>query len=480
MVGVSLGTTTIHHARRFAPVRLPPAPPVAEAIARTRADRDRSLDAIRALALVLVVLGHGIAGVVGWPDEGGVVVATTLAIYPWAAWATWLLQIMPLFFVAGGAVNARSWRASSAPWPAWVWRRVARLLRPVWVYLVVMAPVCGAVSLAVDPRVAGPLLVLATQLLWFVGVYVMVTALTPWAVAAHDRHPWLTPALLVLATAAVDLVRLGLDGPAAVGLLNFVLVWWLAAQWGILLADGDLVGRRAAGVALGALVANLLLTELGPYPRSMVGLPGESFSNMAPPSLVLAMHATVLAGLVAVGRPALARLTGRPAVWRATVAVNLTAMTLYLWHLPMLVLLVAGQHALGVDRPIRWVDGQPTPGPSFWLWTPLYLAAFALLVAAIVRLMWPFEHRPLPLWDRGRATRLEAATPGRRAASALGALVIGVGALALSATGLEGFPTRVAQYAGIPINSAAAIGFMALGGWLVRSAGSENGNRVLP
>ncbi len=443
------------------------------------------MDLVRASALAVVVLGHGIGGVVGWPQEGGVVVATTLAIYPWAAWATWVLQIMPLFFVAGGAVNARSWRAGTWAWPAWLWRRVARLLRPVWVYLAVMAPVCGLVSLVADPRIVGPLLLLATQLLWFIGVYVMVTALTPWLVAAHDRHPWLTPASLLVAAGIIDAVRLGLDGPAAVGLLNFVIVWALAAQWGILIADGRLLGRRAAAVAIGALLVNVLLTELGPYPRSMVGLPGEPFSNMAPPSLVLALHTAVLAGLVGVGRPLLERAARVPTLWRATVAVNLTAMTLYLWHLPMLVLLVAGQHALGLDRPVQWVDGQPTPGPGFWLWTLPYLAAFATLVALVVRIMWPFEHRPLPLWDRGRRTRLGDATAGSRMAAALGSIAIGVGTLALSATGLEGFPTRVVTYAGLPINAAVAIGLVAVGGWLVRTAGSSragysNGKIPLP
>ena len=35
-----------------------------------------------------------------------------------------------------------------------------------------------------------------------------------------------------------------------------------------------------------------------------------------------------------------------------------------LWHLPVLIALYAGLHALGLDRPVRWsADGYPEPGP---------------------------------------------------------------------------------------------------------------------
>ena len=43
----------------------------------------------------------------------------------------------------------------------------------------------------------------------------------------------------------------------------------------------------------------------------------------------------------------------------------------------------------------------------------------------------------------------------------------------LAAIGLVGFPTRVTSFAGIPLNAVAAIGLMALGGLLVRRAGSS-------
>ncbi|MGB7979170.1 MAG: acyltransferase, partial [Candidatus Nanopelagicales bacterium] len=399
-------------------MRFPPAPPVARAVAATPADRDRVLDLMRAAALAVVVLGHATMGLVGWRPDGPVV-NNTLSVYPWAPWATWALQIMPLFFVAGGAVNARSWRTGRDTYAPWLWRRVARLLRPVWVYLLIMAPASALISAVAPANWSAPLLGLATQLLWFIGVYVVVCALTPLAVRAHRANPLLGPVALLAGVLAVDIARLGLGLPPALGLLNFVLVWAFAAQLGQVLDDGLLRGVRGLLAATGAVAANLALTGAGPYPTSMVGLPGETFSNMAPPSLVLALHALALAGAVGAIAPALARLADRPRAWTATTAVNLTAMTLYLWHLPVLISMVAIAHLLGLDRPVTWVAAdQAVPGPGFWLWTIPYFVVFLAGVAGVVRLLWPVEQGRLPGWDRPARTRADPGTERRASVAA--------------------------------------------------------------
>jgi fucose 4-O-acetylase-like acetyltransferase len=431
------------------------------------------LDLLRAGALALVVLGHSSMGVIGWTAEGPEV-NTALDFYPWASWATWLLQIMPLFFVAGGAANARSWRGTELAYAPWLWRRVARLMRPVWVYLLIMAPLSGLVSAVAPAGWAEPLLGLATQLLWFIGVYIVVCALTPLMVRAHAHHRLLGPVVLLAGVAVVDWVRIGV-GIAPVGLLNFVLAWAFAAQLGLLLDAGLLRAWRGAGTAVVAMATNLLLIGLGPYPISMVGgSPGERFSNMTPPSLALALHALALAGLAGAARPALARLAERPTVWRAATAVNLTAMTLYLWHLPVLITLVATSHLLGLDRPVDWTADGPAPAPGYWAWTLVFLAVDLACVAGVVRLLWVAEAGRLPGWDRperreGPIGVSERACGGRAAA---GAAVIGFGTLMLAATGLAGFPTRVITFAGVPLNAVAAMALMVLGGLLVRSAGA--------
>ncbi len=450
-------------------------------MAATPADRDRVLDLLRAAALVVVVLGHATMGLVGWRAEGPVV-NNTLTVYGWAPWATWALQIMPLFFIAGGAVNARSWRSTPLTYSAWQWRRVERLLRPVWVYLLVMATVSAGVSALAPSGWDEPLLRLATQLLWFVGVYVLVCAATPLAVRAHRTSPVIGPALLLTGVLVVDWARLGLGLPAVLGLLNFALAWTFAAQLGLALDAGLLRRWRGVLVAACAVAANIALTSAGPYPTSMVGLPGESFSNMAPPSLVLCLHSLALAGVAGASRPALAALAGRARVWAGTTAVNLTAMTLYLWHLPVLIAMVTLLHLADLDRPVTWrsVD-LAVPGPAFWMWTVPYLALYAAGVAGVVRLAWPVELGSLPGWDRPA----RGGTGGRRserragAATVAGSLLVCTGTLAISATGLAGFPWRVTSFAGVPLNAAAAIGVMLLGGLLVRRAGTRRPAKVL-
>ena len=92
--------------------------------------------------------------------------------------------------------------------------------------------------------------------------------------------------------------------------------------------------------------------------------------------------------------------------------------------------------------------------------------------------MWPAELGRLPGWDRpARPTPdgLPAAAHRRAAlAAAVGSVLIGVGTLTLSGTGLAGFPTRVVSFAGLPLNAAGAIGLMVVGALLVRRAGAQN------
>lgn len=460
--------------------------PTARAAAETPADRDRVVDGARAAALLVVVAGHVVMAVVAWPD-GVPVLGNLLAAYPWTQALTWLLQIMPLFFFAGGAANALSWvrhRARGGPYAAWLWGRGRRLLRPLWVYLAVMSVLATVVTLVAPARTAEPLMLLTTQLLWFLGAYLLVTALAPLFRATSPRGGVLGLALLLGLVALVDLARFALGLPEAVALLNFVLVWAVPAYAGSLRAHGTLARYRpaalVAGVAAGFAV-NALLIRYGPYPVSMVGMPGEPVSNMAPPTIVLAVHSVVLALLVTLLDAPLRRLLDRPRVWRPVTGVNLVAMTLYLWHLPVLIGLSALVHALGLDRPVV-IGGSGYPEPAGWgylLGSVVFVAAYALGVWAVVRLLWPLEHAPLVWWDSPTRTALPSPRTAAIAAG-LATGAFGVATLVLSATGLAGFPLRVVEYAGLPLNAAGAIVVMLVSGAVLRWAGADRAPAAEP
>ncbi len=452
-------------------------PPVADAVRATPDSRDRVVDAARAAALVVVVVGHGVMAVVVWP--GGVPrLGNLLAAFPWTQALTWLLQIMPLFFWAGGAANSGSWarRSDDTTYANWLWGRGRRLLRPVIVYLLVMSAVALLVTWLAPAEVAGPLMALTTQLLWFLGAYLITVALTPWLLVGTLGRGALAVLGLVAASGAVDVERLMLGWPEALGLANFVLVWTIPALLGAMRSQGLVRDIPVPLLVLSAallLGINAVLIHQGPWPISMVGMPGEPVSNMAPPTLVLALHCVTLVAVVEAADGPLSRLLRRPAVWRPVVAVNLTAMTIYLWHLPVLIGLTTAEHALGLGRPAA-LDPFGFPVPDGWGFAPsslLFWAAYAVVVVLAVRLMWPFEYLPLPWWDSApRGGRPPARVAGVVAGASV--LVVGASTLVLSAAGLGGFPTRVIDYAGLPLSAAGAIVGLLAGGALLRWAGA--------
>lgn len=463
-----------------------PAVPAAETAAGTPADRDRVVDGVRAAALLIVVLGHCLMAVVAWPD-GVPVVGNVLAAHPGTQLLTWGLQVMPWFFMAGGVANARSWeRHAGDGTTVWLWGRAARLLRPMWPYLAFMSAVAALVTALAPTRVAAPLLLLVTQLLWFIGAYLLVTALTPLFMRWTAR-PLPSVSALLMAVAGVDLVRFALGWPEALGLVNFVLVWAVPAFLGTLRARGALAMRRPMAW-LGALLAlgcEATLVATGPYPLSLVGMPGDPVSNMAPPTLVLALHSVALALIVTACDASLTRLLHRPNVWLQVTRVNLVAMTLYLWHLPVLVGLTCAVHALGIDRPTRLASsGYPeADGIPYILGSVPFILAFLVCVAGAVRILWPLEHMALLFWDS--PTRWRKVRPRVAAVAAwTGAAGVGIATLALSATGLGGFPSRVVHYAGVPLTAAGAMAVLVASGLLLRWAGapraSDGGNSGAP
>jgi hypothetical protein len=275
------------------------------------------------------------------------------------------------------------------------------------------------------------------------GVYVVVVALAG-PIQRAAGHGWRAVGLLGAVVLVTDLVRF--HATAGIGALNFVTVWVLAALLGPLVR-ARAGHRQLLGVALGAVLANLALTHWGPYPFSMVGLPGERISNMAPPTLALALHSLWLICLAGYCWPRLDRACQGLRLWTATCLMGGLAMSVYLWHLTALIGVVLAQHALGLDR--------PTPG-NVWFWpaTVAYLTAFIAATACLVRVVAPLEYLPIPwlepgLHGTGRARPLVAVTS---------VPLLAVGLLTLALTGMGGFPFHTTSYVGIPWSPALALG----------------------
>ena len=370
---------------------------IGAAVATTPPDRDRWADALRVGSLLVVILGHWLMVVLTPTGEIGNLLALVPALQP----ATWLLQVMPLFFLVGGVAHAHTLdsldRAAPDPrapgrYAAFVRARAARLLRPtlaflgVWLVLGVLAHVSGLTSRGDQAGLVRAALVLVPQLLWFVGIYLGIAAFAPAMLRAHRRFGVGALAALVVAAVLVDALRFGLGVPLVAN-LNFALVWLALHQCGFLWLDGRLTRALAWGLLLVGASGLVLGTTRGPYPVSMVGLPGDEVSNMAPPTAALLAQGLALIGLAALLRGPMARVLARPRVWRVVVTAGAFAMTAFLWHLTALLLVLLSARALGI--------GLPEPATAAWWWSrPLWFLLLAVPTGALVAIFVRFDRGP--------------------------------------------------------------------------------------
>ena len=140
---------------------------------------------------------------------------------------------------------------------------------------------------------------------------------------------------------------------------------------------------------LGLLV--LLITVFG-YPVSMLTVPGQEFSNSRPPSLALLALGIFHMGLLLALQAPARRWLQRSGPWTLTVLVNSRIMTLYLWHLTVMVLLVAlAMHfnALGLAV---------LPGDAGWwpvrlIWLVVMFAVLQVFVALLGRFEQPSRRK---------------------------------------------------------------------------------------
>lgn len=438
-------------------------PTAAELSRLTPAGRDRVVDLVRAASLVVVVFGHSFMAAVRFTDDQGLVPSNTLAETPVLQLLTWVLQVMPLFFAAGAWANALSYRNATS-YPVWLSGRVRRLLRPVLLYVVFWVLAIPFILTAAH-NVSLPLLGISTQLLWFLGAYLLIIALTPVLVRFSSR-PAFSIFWWLVAAALLDVIGLA-TGREWLRLLNFVVVWALAGQTGLLVfSHRRPPPAEALRWALLTFSLAVAFVALGPWPRSLVGMPDAPMSNMAPPSVVLALHAVTIAMLVAAGYGWLTRLARRERVWRPTAVVNAAAMTVYLWHIAALILAMLTLQRLGLNLVGFSTDGWPLPRLTFWL-------CFAAYTCLLVYLARPWEHLHVPWWDSVPVHSPTRSWPYRlrTLVSVAGALVVATGVLALSLTGLVGFPYNSAMsYHGVDVTSGIACGTALLGIAVVRAS----------
>ena len=391
------------------------------------ARRDVFVDAVRALATLAVLSVHWLMPEATWDGER---LGIGNALSHGGAWTlTWVLQVLPLLFFAAGASAAyQLWRGTgggpdgaapvataprqgvvAAGWDV-VRRRLPRIWRPVaafvgtWTVAVLVLPALGVPEGAVQ-QVAR----IAPQLLWFLGVYLLLLAVTPALLRAYRAWGWRLVALVVAAPLIVDALRFG-AGVDQVAVVNVLLGWAVPYVLGITYVDlvrrDALPSRRALWLTAAASLAAMAgLVTAGPYPLSLIGMPGDAISNLGPPTALAVTHAVLQVSVALAVRDVVVRWAGgRGATLVTWVAAR--SMTLYLWHLTaMFVVIGVVLLGLGSALPEAW-------SADWWASRPLWFGAAALVLGALAAVFGRFEAPAARTADSAAA---RSAQPGGRA-----------------------------------------------------------------
>lgn len=296
--------------------------------------RDAYVDFLRAASLIVVVLWHWAFTILSWDTDGPH--ATSPLGFTRGFWlVTWLFQVLPLFFYIGGHVHLRSWnraRDRGTGLGVFVWRRTRRLALPALIVLLGWIAVGSLLGSYFDLTGSGRAIRLVVSPLWFLAVYLMLVALLPAALWLHERFGSLVLIWLGGLAMLVDVLRFNI-GVEAAGWLNMVIVWGLAHQAGFFYQQVVAAPRRSDWTLLWAGLFGLVgLVGSGLYPGSMVGVPGEKFSNMAPPTFVIVALLLFQVGVVELLRPTMERVLTRPRWRRGNDLINRFSLPLYLVH----------------------------------------------------------------------------------------------------------------------------------------------------
>lgn len=423
----------------------------------TSDERDPYPDALRALALLIVVLGHWAATL---PRvEGGILVDTDHILHVWAPAGlyTWLVQVVPLFVFVSAAVSAQGVQQRlerGKPHLHWWADRALGLARPTVTYLAVLTGF-ALTALFTRDGVLGPLNHSLTVHLWFLLILLGVQLLLPLCVWADRRGGLKAVAGLILLIATVDLLRARPTGIADFlefgarvtdthdyfGWVNIVLVWVLPQQLGIAWWHGRFFGRRTGlGLLLLGLVWLGLALAVG-YPVSMVNGNVGGDTNLLPPTLALLGVMWLQVGLVVLFETPVRNFLKRRHMGRWMAMIGALGLQLYLWHK------LAELPATWLGVRLDWPIDAGLPGePGFWIGRLEWLGLCLLMVTPVMIAVVAFERY------RKQDVPQATATPAILAGGA--ALFVGLGV----SLGLGAFPGAVIGLVGV-----------ALASWLLRA-----------
>jgi Acyltransferase family len=346
--------------------------------------RDRFVDFVRAGSLVVVVVWHWAFTVFDWRDDGPH--ATNPIGFTSGLWLlTWGFQVMPLFFFVGGWANLQGWTravANGVGMRTFLAGRIRGLALPALALIAVWWTIAVVVAAVYDVDWIGRAAILVCSPLWFAATYLLIVALLPVWLRLHRRFGPLVPVWLMGIATLVDVARFSHDWPW-IGWINMVVVWGLAHQLGFSYDRFAAAPRQYQWAMMWTgLFALMALVWSRLYPASMVGVPGDKFSNMAPPSLAIVALVVFQIGAQMLVRPWILVRLQRPRWQRVSGVLNEYALPLYLLHSTGMAIALFLFYLL-TDRRADQIE----ISPLWWLTRP---AAIAVPLLTTLPLLWMY------------------------------------------------------------------------------------------
>jgi hypothetical protein len=342
------------------------------------ANRDRFVDLVRAASLTVVVVWHwAFTIIIVEPDN---LYPTNPVGFTTGMWlVTWLLQVMPLFFFVGGWANLSSWKIAEqkgTSMRSFVLKRIKTLTIPALSLVVIWWILTVALTSLYDVGWLWQVTLLVISPLWFIAAYLLIISFMPIWVRLHQRFGILTPIWLAGLAALMDVTRFN-HGWEWAGWFNMLFVWGLAHQLGFFYDKLTTMPRQHVwGFVWGGLFGLIGLVWAGLYPASMVGVPGDRFSNMAPPSLAIVALLIFQIGFLMLIRPWVMQRIDRVRWKWFTEKLSTYSMPLYLLHTTGMVISVIVVFIITGTRYELWTV-------SLWWWITRPLAILFPLLATL-------------------------------------------------------------------------------------------------
>ncbi len=354
---------------------------VDQLVAGAKSDRNRAVDFYKAIAMVAVAFGHWMAIAVFKDEDGGIVAKNALEFDYSLAWVTWALQVMPLFFLAGGfssAVSLDSHNRKSGTPQDWVANRLRRMMLPTMILAYFWIVVLGLGQLAGQGEIAFLGAAAGAIPLWFLANYTIDTAIAPITLPLFRKNPLMFFMGIGVAFTLFEIA--GWVGIPYIHGVNWVIGWLIFQILGFAWKDGLLPGpKNLLWIAPVMWAVTYAVVKLGPWRASMVNDGEATFNPTHPPSIALMLFGLAYCATALLLAPSINKWLARSAGSFKVVAIlGGVGMSVYLWHFTAAVLAGVG---------LLFVDGLPTAevgSPEWWVQKmPLIGLSFVILLVML-------------------------------------------------------------------------------------------------